>query len=137
MPQPRSRQVSLLDTPITICSPLRTAFIFVWHWEIDSGQSYAHRRSWVEERFLFLSTLFDIENSQCPILQQLGLSAEQWFTLSTEFEKHSCYAAGAEFMKNAYKAHTHHKRLRGMGRVEPYSTELKLPRQVNLNPSIR
>jgi len=83
----------------------------VWHWEIDSGQSYAHRRSWVEERFLFLSTLFAIENSQYPILQQLGLSAEQWLTLSTEFEKHFCYAPGAVFMKNAYKAHTHHKRL--------------------------
>ena len=69
MPQPRSRQIFLLDTPITICFPQRTAFIFVWHGEIDSGQSYAHRRAWVEERFLFLSTLFAIENRQCPILQ--------------------------------------------------------------------
>tara|TARA_B110000240_G_scaffold125770_1_gene140090 strand:+ start:2227 stop:2526 length:300 start_codon:yes stop_codon:yes gene_type:complete len=50
-------------------------------------------------------------------LQRLGLSAEQWLTLSTEFEKHFCYAAGAELMMNAYKAHTHHKRLRGMGRA--------------------
>jgi hypothetical protein len=58
-----------------------------------------------------------IENSQCPILQQLGLSAEQWLTLSTEFEKHFCYAAGAELMMNAYKVHTHQKRLLGMGRV--------------------
>jgi hypothetical protein len=57
-----------------------------------------------------------IESSQGPILQRLGLSAEQWLTLSTEFEKHFCYAAGAELMINAYKAHTHHKRMRGMGR---------------------
>jgi hypothetical protein len=56
-----------------------------------------------------------IESSQCPILQRLGLSGEQWLTLTTEFEKHFCYAAGAELMMNAYKAHTHHKRLRGMG----------------------
>jgi REP element-mobilizing transposase RayT len=56
-----------------------------------------------------------IENSQCPILQRLGLSAEQWLTLTTEFEKHFSYAAGAELMMNTYKAHTHHKRLRGMG----------------------
>ena len=58
-----------------------------------------------------------IEHSQSPILERLGLSAEQWLTLSTEFEKHFCYAAGAELMMNAYKAHTHHKRLRGMGQA--------------------
>jgi len=28
-----------------------------------------------------------------------------------------CYAAGAELMMNAYKANTHHKRLRGMGQA--------------------
>jgi hypothetical protein len=58
-----------------------------------------------------------IENSQCPILQRLGLSAEQWLTLTTEFKKHFCYAAGAELMMNAYQAHTHHKRLRGMDKA--------------------
>jgi hypothetical protein len=45
------------------------------------------------------------------------LTAEQWLTLSTEFEKHFCYAAGAELMMNAYKVHTHHKQLQGMGRA--------------------
>lgn len=35
-----------------------------------------------------------IENNRCPILQRLGLSAEQWLTLTIEFEKHFCYAAG-------------------------------------------
>jgi hypothetical protein len=58
-----------------------------------------------------------IGNSQCPILQRLGLSAKQWLTLSTEFEKHFCYAAGAELMMQAFKIHTHHKRLRGMARA--------------------
>jgi REP element-mobilizing transposase RayT len=53
-----------------------------------------------------------------PILQRLGLSDEQWLTLSTEFEMHFCYAAGAEMMMNNFKRHTGHQRLRGMGKAK-------------------
>ena len=56
-----------------------------------------------------------IDSSQSPILERLSLDSEQWLTLTTEFEKHFCYAAGAELMMNEFKAHTNHKRLRGMG----------------------
>ena len=56
-----------------------------------------------------------IDSSQSPILERLGLDPEQWLTLTTEFEKHFCYAAGAELLMNEFKAHTNHKRLRGMG----------------------
>ena len=52
-----------------------------------------------------------------PILTRLGLSDEQWLTLTTEFEKHFCYAAGAELMMKEFKRHTKHQRLRGMGRA--------------------
>ncbi|ABG40256.1 protein of unknown function DUF1568 [Paraglaciecola sp. T6c] len=55
-----------------------------------------------------------IDNTHSPILQRLGLDSAQWLTLTTEFEKHFCYAAGAEQMMNAFKRHTHHQRLRGM-----------------------
>ena len=51
------------------------------------------------------------------MLERLGLSSEQWLTLTTEFEKHFCYAAGAELMMNAFKAHTGHQRLRGMSKA--------------------
>jgi hypothetical protein len=37
-----------------------------------------------------------INSSQSPIPRRLGLSEEQWITLTTEFEQHFCYAAGAE-----------------------------------------
>jgi REP element-mobilizing transposase RayT len=37
-----------------------------------------------------------IDHQHQPIPQRLGLSNEQWMTLSTEFEKHFCYAAGGE-----------------------------------------
>ena len=50
-------------------------------------------------------------------LERLGLDTQQWLTLTTEFEKHFCYAAGAELMMNAFKHHTHHQRLRGMGKA--------------------
>jgi hypothetical protein len=58
-----------------------------------------------------------IEDSQSPILQRLGLNTVQWLTLSTEFEKHFHYAAGAELMMNEFKLHTQHQRLRGMGKA--------------------
>ena len=59
-----------------------------------------------------------IDNTHSPILQRLGLDAAQWLTLTTEFEKHFCYAAGAEQMMNVFKRHTHHQRLRGMTKAK-------------------
>jgi REP element-mobilizing transposase RayT len=59
-----------------------------------------------------------IDYQQQPILQSLGLSEEQWLTLTTEFEKHFCHAAGTEIMMNEFKKHTGHKRLRGMGKAK-------------------
>ncbi|QHJ10581.1 hypothetical protein FX988_00795 [Paraglaciecola mesophila] len=44
-----------------------------------------------------------IDNTQSLTLQRLGLDSAQWLTLTTEFEKHFCYAAGAEQMMNAFK----------------------------------
>ena len=57
-------------------------------------------------------------SAQSPILERLGLDSAQWLTLTTEFEKHFCYAAGAEQMMNAFKRHTHHQRLRGMTKAK-------------------
>ncbi|MGY8900576.1 MAG: hypothetical protein ACKVI8_21330 [Paraglaciecola sp.] len=48
----------------------------------------------------------------------LGLDSAQWLTLTTEFEKHLCYVAGAKQMMNAFKRHTHHQRLRGMTKAK-------------------
>ena len=55
-----------------------------------------------------------INSAQSPILSRLGLSEEQWITLTTEFEQHFCYAAGAEQMMQEFKTHTHRKRIGGM-----------------------
>jgi REP element-mobilizing transposase RayT len=55
-----------------------------------------------------------IDSVQSPILSRLGLSEEQWITLTTEFEQQFCYAAGAEQMMQIFKIHTHRKRIGGM-----------------------
>jgi hypothetical protein len=59
-----------------------------------------------------------IDHKQPPILQRLGLSEEQWLTLTTEFEKHFCYAAGAEMMMKQFKEHAGYQRIRGMGKAK-------------------
>ena len=59
-----------------------------------------------------------INHNQSPILERLGLSSEQWLTLTTEFEKHFCYAAGAEQMMRRFTSHTKHQRMRGMGNAQ-------------------
>jgi hypothetical protein len=55
-----------------------------------------------------------ISSAHSPILRRLDLSEVQWLTLTTEFEQHFCYAAGAEQMMQAFKTHTHQKRIGGM-----------------------
>jgi REP element-mobilizing transposase RayT len=59
-----------------------------------------------------------IEHHQSPILERLGLSNGQWLTLTTEFEKHFCYAAGAEQVMRAFGSHTEHQRVRGMAKAK-------------------
>jgi hypothetical protein len=55
-----------------------------------------------------------MDSAQNPIMSRLGLSEEQWLTLTTEFEQHFCYAVGAEQMMKDFKTHTHRKQIGGM-----------------------
>ncbi len=49
------------------------------------------------------------EQHHTPILACLGLDSEQWFTLTTEFEKHFGTVIGSEHMLQQFKHHTHPK----------------------------
>ena len=69
-------------------------------------------------RFIREDKAGHITHHHSPILNRLGLSDEQWLTLTTEFEKHFCYAAGAEQMMHNFKTHTGHQRMRGMGKAK-------------------
>jgi hypothetical protein len=52
MPQSRKSQVSLLDTPYYHCVSRCVRRSFLCGEDKVSGQSYEHRRGWVEERLL-------------------------------------------------------------------------------------
>ncbi|MGS2720738.1 transposase [Paraglaciecola aestuariivivens] len=59
-----------------------------------------------------------IEQQQSPILERLGINAEQWLTLTTEFEQHFHTAVGCEHMLQQFKQHTNHQRIRGMAKAK-------------------
>ncbi|MFQ3219728.1 MAG: REP element-mobilizing transposase RayT, partial [Paraglaciecola sp.] len=61
MPQPRKSQVSLIDTLSYHCVSRCVRHSFLCGMDKHSGQSYEHRRGWVEDRVLFLSTVFAID----------------------------------------------------------------------------
>ena len=67
MPQPRSSQISLSDTPFYHCVSrcVRRSFLCCGSRAVDSysGQSYEHRRGWVEQRLLYLSSIFSIDSA--------------------------------------------------------------------------
>ncbi|MFQ3235336.1 MAG: hypothetical protein ACI9C4_000892, partial [Paraglaciecola sp.] len=54
MPQPRRSQISLVDTPYYHCVTRCVRRSFLCGVDSYSGQSYEHRRAWVEKRLLFL-----------------------------------------------------------------------------------
>jgi REP element-mobilizing transposase RayT len=61
MPQPRKNQISWIDTSYYHCVSRCVRRSFLCGIDDYSGQSYEHRRGWVEERLLLLSTLFSID----------------------------------------------------------------------------
>ena len=61
MPQPRKNQISLIDTPYYHCVSRCVRCSFLCGKDKFTGQSYEHRRGCVEERLLFLSSVFSID----------------------------------------------------------------------------
>jgi REP element-mobilizing transposase RayT len=60
MPKPRSSQVSLIDTPYYHCVSRCVRRAFLCGIDEYSGTSYEHRRVWVEDKVLWLSSVFAI-----------------------------------------------------------------------------
>ena len=59
-----------------------------------------------------------IDHHHSPILHRLGLSDEQWLTLTTEFEQHFCYAVGSEHIMRQFAERTRHQRMRGISKAK-------------------
>jgi REP element-mobilizing transposase RayT len=60
MPKPRSSQVSLIDTSYYHCVSRCVRRAFLCGTDKYSGTSYEHRRAWVEDKVLWLSSVFAI-----------------------------------------------------------------------------
>ena len=61
MTQSRQSQVSLSDTPYYHCISRCVRRCYLCGVDNYSGQNYEHRRGWVEERLLFLTSVFAID----------------------------------------------------------------------------
>ena len=61
MPKPRYAQVSLEATPYYHCVSRCVRRAFLCGQDAQSGQSYEHRRGWIEEKLLTLGQIFAID----------------------------------------------------------------------------
>ena len=61
MPKPRSQQISLSSTPYYHCISRCVRRAFLCGEDKQSGQSFEHRRGWVEDRLLTLAKVFAID----------------------------------------------------------------------------
>ncbi len=61
MPRPRRQQISLSDTPYYHCVSRCVRRAFLCGKDAQTGQSFEHRRAWVEDRLLVLGDIFAID----------------------------------------------------------------------------
>ncbi|BAJ02856.1 Transposase IS200-like domain-containing protein [Shewanella violacea] len=68
MARPRSRLISLEDTPFYHCVSRCVRKNFLMGVDRDTGKSYEHRREWVESRILEIASIFAIDVSAYAVM---------------------------------------------------------------------
>ncbi|TBR41385.1 transposase [Marinomonas agarivorans] len=61
MPTPRRQQISLADTPYYHCVSRCVRRAFLCGEDDLTGKNFEHRRGWIEDRLLFLASVFSID----------------------------------------------------------------------------
>lgn len=99
MPKPRHTQVSLDATPYYHCVSRCVRRAFLCGEDIHSGQSYEHRRQWIEDKLLELGSLFAIDvcayaimsNHYHVVLYVDQEKAEAWSTEEVVYQWHQLF----------------------------------------------
>ncbi len=100
MPRPRKSQISLDATPYYHCVSRCVRRAFLCGEDKYTGQSYEHRRGWVEERILELTHWFSIDtcafavmSNHCHILLHVDVDqAKAWSTRETIERWHGLFS---------------------------------------------
>ena len=99
MPKPRSTQISLQDTPFYHCVSRTVRRAFLCGFDNYSGQSFEHRREWVENRLLQLAKTFAIDVAAYVVMSNhlhvvLRIDAEkaaEWSSLEVVLRWHQLF----------------------------------------------
>ncbi|PKG73130.1 transposase [Shewanella sp. GutCb] len=99
MPRPRSTQVSLEDTPFYHCVSRTVRRAFLCGIDDYSGQSFEHRREWVEDRLLMLTSVFAIDiaayavmSNHLHIVLRIDLeTAQSWSSIDVVNQWHQLF----------------------------------------------
>lgn len=100
MPRPRKSQISLDTTPYYHCVSRCVRRAFLCGEDKYTGQSYEHRRGWVEERILTLTRWFSIDvcafavmSNHCHVVLHVDIDqAQSWSTHEIVDRWHGLFA---------------------------------------------
>ena len=118
MPMPRNQQINLEDTPYYHCVSRCVRHAFLCGENPITGDSYEHRRAWVENRLLFLASIFSID-----VCAYAVMSNHLHVVVHVELEEAGSWST-MEVLKRWHKLH------KGTSFTQQYVTGEQLPKYV-------